>query len=173
MLKNELPPTPNIYDELKKDVQEFVNNTTYPNFLMSDYYRDYATRVKKMAATSPVYGEPVSTMSSGSNVNSGPFGSYGASSVSGGASAIGPLSPCDSLAASCSNLQESMISSATLPTLHEDSELKMNDVSTSRSMNVAKPKLTREMLLATQSRRLEVRPPGWVFCLFNFVSIYS
>lgn len=49
-----------------------------------------------------------------------------------------------------------------LPTLHEDSELVMSERSTLMKTSTDRhlPKLTHEMLLATQKGRLEVRPPG-------------
>lgn len=67
--------------------------------------------------------------------------------------------------------------SSTLPTLHEESELSLcNEVertthfgqsassSTSRPLKTAPEvpqRLTRDLLLATQNRRLDIRPPGW------------
>lgn len=56
--------------------------------------------------------------------------------------------------------------SSTLPTLHEDSELSLNDdfeklrVEAGRGSTELPIRLTRDLLLATQTRRLEIRPPG-------------
>ncbi|ALC46265.1 Axn [Drosophila busckii] len=56
--------------------------------------------------------------------------------------------------------------SSTLPTLHEDSELSLCDdfekvqLDGGRSNNDFPMRLTRDLLMATQKRRLEIRPPG-------------
>lgn len=56
--------------------------------------------------------------------------------------------------------------SSTLPTLHEDSELSISDdfeklrVEGGRTSADMPMRLTRDLLLATQKRRLEIRPPG-------------
>ncbi|XP_053964097.1 axin [Anastrepha ludens] len=56
--------------------------------------------------------------------------------------------------------------SSTLPTLHEDSELSLCDdleklrVESSRTSADMPIRLTHDLLLATQKRRLEIRPPG-------------
>ena len=57
-----------------------------------------------------------------------------------------------------------------LPTLHEDTELSINDdvaLMTTHGSSHQTPaeipmRLTRDLLLATQKRRLEIRPQGYV-----------
>lgn len=161
ILKNELPPNGNIYDDLLKEVQAAINNTTYPNFLMSSFYRDYVEEVQRASAKSSKCLEP--PVASTSHCVSGSTGSLATNAgllPSGYTSAISSLSPCDSLGASCSNLPDSFLVSSLLPTLPEDSELTMHVDLSAKPLSIAKPKLTKDLLLATQSRRLEVRPPG-------------
>lgn len=157
ILKNELPPNANIYDDLRKEVQATINKTTYPNFLMSDFYRSYTEDVQKAGTKISTKYEP-NLMTSVTGESVGNLVMNTIPTPSGCTSAVGSLSPCDSLGASCSNLPDSIMVNS-LPTLHEDSELAHGDLP-AKPVTVSKPKLTKDLLLATQSRRLEVRPPG-------------
>lgn len=58
----------------------------------------------------------------------------------------------------------SLINTSNLQTLHEDTELKLNAKSHSMKPRTVRtmPKLTEDLLLATQKGRLEVRPQGYV-----------
>lgn len=60
------------------------------------------------------------------------------------------------------DLVSSLINPSNLQTLHEDSELKLNTESHSTKARTDRPtpKLTKDLLLATQKGRLEVRPQG-------------
>lgn len=101
------------------------------------------------ASTSAVMGAPTAGSCSASGSVYGPSTS---------ASSSGSVSATDTLPRS-----------STLPTLHEDSELSLSDdfeklrVEGGRMSSADMPmgmRLTRDLLLATQNRRLEIRPPG-------------
>lgn len=70
-------------------------------------------------------------------------------------------------ASSSSGGSEQLTRSFTLPTLHEDSELTLGEASCasgsqmgSRTPADVPMRLTRDALLATEQRRLEIRPSG-------------
>lgn len=126
---------------MQQDVEKIMNETTYPNFLRSDIYVQHVQNMQSGLNEGIGYDTGGYLFNCNSNPNS-------TSSSSGSASA-----------------HEYLKRSSTLPTLHEDSELVCENFSglsiggskTPLDMPV---KLTRELLLATQERRLEVRPPG-------------
>lgn len=154
IMKNEREPDVNIYHDVQKDVEEKIAKTTYPKFLQSKFYFEYADQVqKRYELLNNNYPIGIGYATSGSISKQ-----YGGEMVSGCMS----RSPCDSLDASCSNLQESLTMNTVLPTLHEDTELTIhNDVSTKSlaGRGNTKPKLTKESLFLSQSRRLvDVRP---------------
>lgn len=97
------------------------------------------------ASTSAGIGAPTGSCSASGSV-------YGPSTS---ASSSGSVSATDTLPRS-----------STLPTLHEDSELSLSDdfeklrVEGGRGSADMPMRLTRDLLLATQKRRLEIRPPG-------------
>lgn len=153
ILKNEIEPDANIYNDVQRQVEEKITLTTFPKFFQSKFYFDYAEQVQKPTVSlNNNYGSGYAA--GGSNVNQ-----YGGEMESGRSTATNLVSPCDSLDASCLNLQESLMMNSVLPTLHEGTELTVHDVST-KSLGSKKPKLTKEALLATEMRRLEIRPPG-------------
>lgn len=151
--KNEIEPDANIYNEVQRQVEEKITLTTFPKFFQSKFYFDYAEQVQKPALINS-YGIGYAAGNSGSGINQ-----YGGEMESGRSTATNLVSPCESLDASCLNLQESLMMNSVLPTLHEGTELTVHDVST-KSLGSKKPKLTKESLMATQMRRLEIRPPG-------------
>lgn len=155
ILKNEIEPDANIYNDVQRQVEEQITLTTFPKFFQSKFYFDYAEQVQRPAV--PVnnnYGIGYAACNSGNSINQ-----YGGEMESGRTTAANLVSPCDSLDASCLNLQESLMMNSVLPTLHEGTELTVHDVST-KSLGSKKPKLTKEALLATEMRRLEIRPAG-------------
>ncbi|GAB0094956.1 Axin [Sergentomyia squamirostris] len=115
----------NIYDEIQKDVERAINESSYLQFLKSEIYLEYVR-------SSGAVGAGVLPTS--------------ASSSSGGS--------------------EQLTRSFTLPTLHEESELSLGDAAAAMSqMGNRTPanmpiRLTLDALLATQNRRLEIRPSG-------------
>lgn len=150
-LKNENQISSNIYDQMQKDVEKIINETTYPNFLRSDIYVQHVQNMQVGL------GSACSGATGTCSVTSASYG-YG------GGGSSNPTSTSSS-SGSCS-AQEYLKRSSTLPTLHEDCELVCEnlqelEVNEENSAPVGMPvKLTRDLLLATQKRRLEVRPPG-------------
>ncbi|XP_055716596.1 axin isoform X2 [Phlebotomus papatasi] len=125
---NKIQLSANIYDQMQKDVERAINESTYLHFLKSEIYLEH---VRNMTST-------------------------------GGAGA--PQIPS---ASSSSGGSEQLTRSFTLPTLHEDSELTLGEASCasgsqmgSRTPADVPMRLTRDALLATEQRRLEIRPSG-------------
>lgn len=106
-------------------------------------------------SVAPFINLPMST--SGGNI---PVG--GACSASG--SVYGPSTSASS--SGSISATDTLPRSSTLPTLHEDSELSLCDdfeklcVEGGRMPADMPIRLTHDLLLATQKRRLEIRPPG-------------
>lgn len=166
--------TPDIFDQMQSDVAMIIGRTTYPNFLQSDLYLQYVQNMQTSSGSG----------SGGASCVSIPLGlpTAGASSSSAGA--------ISSMTSSSSTSELISHSSSALPTLHEDSELVNADSieqlygatgpavagssisvtsgvsgsASSSSSNIASNKpamtLTKDALMATQRRRLEMRPPG-------------
>lgn len=141
--KGEIPANANILDTVQKSVENSISQTTYPSFLNSDLYRQHVEELQNAVAV-------------GSFV--APTASLTASSSS--SSSTTSLSSYDTLGACSTTLQEHLTKNSILPTLHEDAELAIAEDTTSKSLVSSNPKLTKDLLLATQKRRLEVRPPG-------------
>lgn len=158
-IKNGRDPDVNIFRDVQREVGEKITMTTFPKFFESKFYFDYSEQVQK-PRTVLNNNYSISSAYGGNGSNSG---HYGGEMMSGWTAATDFLSPCDSLGASCSNLQESLTMNSLLPTLHENQELKIQDVASTKSLSSGsstQPKLTRDLLLATQNRRLDVRPAG-------------
>ncbi|XP_055695508.1 axin [Lutzomyia longipalpis] len=118
----------NIYDQMQKDVERAINESTYLHFLKSEIYLEH---VRVMTSTGGTSAQPIPS----------------ASSSSGGS--------------------EQLTRSFTLPTLHEDSELTLGEASCASGSQIGSRtpadvpmRLTRDALLATEQRRLEIRPSG-------------
>ncbi|KAM7363781.1 protein axin isoform 1-T1 [Cochliomyia hominivorax] len=219
-LKNEIPLSPNIFDEMQKHVENTIRDNIYPSFLCSEMYILYIQQMSAAHERFSSSGGPTTGLascstgssSSGSGASCGSNNGGGASGGGGGgacalpfagastssgkvSSTLGPIInlPASTSAAigattagSCSasgsvygpstsasssgsvSATDTLPRSSTLPTLHEDSELSLSDdfeklrveggrVSADMPMGM---RLTRDLLLATQKRRLEIRPPG-------------
>lgn len=124
---------------MQNDVEDSISKNTYRNFLQSDMYLRYIQNLNTHQQQQPQAFISTSTSSSNS-----------------------------------SEEQSKLISrSSTLPTLHEDTELlnydeSDNNTGTGRKGTMTMT-LTRDALLATERRRLEMRPAGWVsVVLFRF-----
>lgn len=127
----------NVFDEAQMEVRRLINNTTYSNFLQSKMYLQYVQAMQNPASA---------------EFSSGSGSSSSSSSISAREMAL--LSQ----------------SSGLLPTLHEESELITNNsvpvhssstgsISAGHHTPVVEPmRLTKDILLATQKRRLDVRP---------------
>ncbi|XP_065370738.1 axin isoform X2 [Calliphora vicina] len=222
-LKNEIPLSPNIFDEMQKHVENTIRDNIYPSFLCSEMYILYIQQMSAAHERFSSSGGPttgLASCSTGSSSSSGAScgsnnGGGGAAAITAGggggacalpfagastssgkvSSSLGPIInlPASTSAAigastagSCSasgsvygpstsasssgsvSATDTLPRSSTLPTLHEDSELSLSDdleklrveggrVSADMPMGM---RLTRDLLLATQKRRLEIRPPG-------------
>ncbi|XP_037814946.1 axin [Lucilia sericata] len=222
-LKNEIPLSPNIFDEMQKHVENTIRDNIYPSFLCSEMYILYIQQMSAAHERFSSSGGPTTGLASCSTGSSSSSGaSCGSNNGGGGATALavgggggacalpfagastssgkvsstlGPIInlPASTSAAigastagSCSasgsvygpstsasssgsvSATDTLPRSSTLPTLHEDSELSLSDdfeklrveggrVSADMPMGM---RLTRDLLLATQKRRLEIRPPG-------------
>lgn len=142
-LKDEIILTPDVYDQMQHDVERIINETTYPNFLQSEMYLQYVQQaqqsssieITKMAVTS----NTTATTSTVSETSS-----------------------------------KFLSRSSTLPTLMEevcddtmDANAILNDsinripsASSSTTGSKVPMSLTKDALMATQRKRLEMRPPG-------------
>lgn len=113
---------------MQSEIECVINNTAYPNFLLSEIYLQHVQLMQSAAVAT--------------------------------ASASSSSSTCSA--------QGNLPRSLTLPTLHEDTELSICEeaagmhVMGSHTPSDVPLRLTRNLLLATQNRRLEVRPPGLV-----------
>lgn len=149
IFKGELPVNVNIFDKVQKTVEKKINDTTYPCFLCSEIYRRHIEEVQNAIAANNM-SMPSATVS----------GRLSSSSPSSSSSSTTSLSSYDSMGACSISLQEHSKKNAILPTLHEDSELTIADEPTAKTLDNSVPTLTEDWLLATQKRRLEIRPPG-------------
>lgn len=119
-LQDELPLTPNIFNQMQKVEEKNIEEITYINFLQSDTYCDYVE--------SKCNPHHLSSTSSSSE-----------------------------------DLAKHISRSSTLPTLHEDTELINYDSDITCNTTVASGlsmALTKDALMATQIKRLEITPSG-------------
>lgn len=126
------PLTSNLFDQMQKEVEMKISSNTYRNFLQSDMYLRY---IQNLNTHQPPQQAFISTSSTSGSSNS-------------------------------SEEQSKLISrSSTLPTLHEDTELlnydeSDNNTGTTGRKGTMTMTLTRDALMATETRRLEMRPAG-------------
>lgn len=127
---------------MQHDVVRIIADTTYPSFLQSELYIQYVAHAQSVAAeNAAVAGGTIHTSATNT------AGSTSSSSGSGSAN-------------------ERLPRSSTLPTLHEDTELSITDdmsplpLCETHTPNEMPMRLTKDLLLATQRRRLDIRPPG-------------
>uniref|UniRef100_A0A182J0N8 Uncharacterized protein n=1 Tax=Anopheles atroparvus TaxID=41427 RepID=A0A182J0N8_ANOAO len=218
-LKNDLVLSRDIFDKMQSRVADIISETTYPHFLQSDLYLQYVQNMQSCSSSSSVIGSgsnsnlgaPTGSTSGagggasgsahgagagGSNNGSGSGGSGGGSSSNSNGMMMGYGMPC-SLTTSSSTSDLFVLTSSSLPTVHEDAELVNADsieqlygatgpgldslMALSGPSNnppllapppgaMAPPSatssskvpmtLTKNALMATQKRRLEMRPPG-------------
>lgn len=143
--------TPDLFDQMQQDVERIINETTYPNFLQSEMYLEY-----------------VQNYQSAMDRSHGPAGSMTTNVTTATSATISEAS------------SKFLSRSSTLPTLHEEGDglnaegsdcgaasgysetsNRVPTISGSSSSKVPMS-LTRDALMATQRRRLEMRPPGYV-----------
>lgn len=148
--QNGITLSQNIYDPLQKSAEHTIREKIYPNFLRSDMYIQY---IQQMSALHDRL-EPCGSADSMQVGDVGqPYGTRSAGALYGpsvSASSSGSGSATDTLP-----------KSSTLPTLHEDTELATCNVFDNLQLSGGMPmRLTRDLLLRTQARRLDVRPAG-------------
>lgn len=143
-LKDEIILTPDVYDQMQHDVERIINETTYPNFLQSEMYLQYVQQATQCAIDRSQISQTITSSTT-------------------------------TTSSTISETSSKLISrSSTLPTLMEEvadgSSMDaieaavgfsdaINRVPSNTSSKVPMS-LTKEAILATQKRRLEVRPPG-------------
>lgn len=158
-LKDELILAPDLYDQMQLDVEKLINETTYPNFLQSELYLQHVREMQEKKSQQNTLLVP-------------PLGAATTQTTTATSSSL-----------TSENSSKYLSRSSTLPTLHEESELHNVDVtqtqdivgaassssaaphssSSEAARNVPnKPpmSLTKDALMVTQRRRLEMRPPG-------------
>jgi axin 1 len=159
-LKDEVPISPRIYDQMQKDVKRIIQETTYPNFLQSEMYLSYVQHATQGCASS--------SSISGSIINSSEC-------------QIPQVLTSTTTAASSLTISEAsskfiLSRSSTLPTLIEEGDGSSltdlaegaigfsNEPKNRAPLNASSTKiplsLTKDALMATQRRRLEMRSPG-------------
>lgn len=175
------PASPDIYDQMQNDVVLIIQETLYPNFLRSDIYIQHVQNMQCGLGSSNRstcsdrggnsgsggFNDASHNTATANQLQSSQYSGGSSSSLAGGPSQLSGAS-CGSGTTSTSSssgtcsAQEFLRRSETLPTLHEDSELICDDsnIGSRTPIGAAPLKLTRDLLLATQNRRLEVRPPG-------------
>lgn len=145
--------TPDLFDQMQLNIEKIINETTYPNFLQSDMYvqyvRNYQSAIERChAPTSSIETTNTTTATS--------------STISEASSKF-------------------LSRSSTLPTLHEecdganadgsesgavggysDSSSRVPTIGAGSSSSKVPMSLTKDALMATQRRRLELRPAGYV-----------
>lgn len=146
-LKDELILTPDVYDQMQQDVERTINDTTYRNFLQSETYLQQVQMAQSSNERSTLLGSIVTTNTT------------------------------TTTSSTISETSSKFLSrSSTLPTLHEEGDGPANEdvasggfgseiraPATGSSGGTKVPmSLTKDALMATQRRRLELRPPGYV-----------
>jgi axin 1 len=148
--------TPDLFDQMQQDVEKIINETTYPNFLQSEMYlqyvQNYQSAMERNQAGSIITTNTTTVTSSSISEASSKF----------------------------------LSRSSTLPTLHEEGDgpnaegsengaasgygetsNRVPTISGSSSSSKVPMSLTKDALMATQRRRLEMRPPGYVALMTN------
>ncbi|KAH8275975.1 hypothetical protein KR044_011371, partial [Drosophila immigrans] len=127
---NEIPLNTHIYDGMQNHVKTTIRDNIYPSFLCSEMYIQYVQQMSAAKEHFSCSASSASAMRKQSRISTA------------GDTAI-PLG-----------------GSSTLPTLHEDAALSTGDDLEKVKANDIPMRLTRDLLIATQKRRLEIRPPG-------------
>lgn len=141
IIAKKIPPNPYLFDELQRKVVDDIAEKLYPTFLQSDVFIQFNNEQNRRDVTNNTTDQA----SAGSSSDAATSNTDGAASYSGMAVDLTPL-----------------ISTSNLQTLHEDTELTISTepIATKTTTDRPMPKLTKDLLLATQKGRLEVRPQG-------------
>ena len=145
--------TPDLFDQMQQDVERIINETTYQHFLQSDMYLQYVQNYQSAIERSHASGSSITTNTT----------TVTSTTVSEASSKF-------------------LSRSSTLPTLHEEGDGTFAEaggseagtvsgfsetsnrvpISGSNPSSKVPMSLTKDALMATQRRRLELRPPGYV-----------
>lgn len=131
--KEETQPDPNIFDDIQREVEKTISENIYPSFFHSPVFIEFANKNAE------------SVVAETSVIPNNADGTFNTNKIASSASV------------------DLLSNAMSLQTLHEDVELKLNEnthPSKSSSTHRSTPKLTSDLLLATQKKRLEVRPSG-------------
>lgn len=162
--RKEIEPVPRIFDDLQKKVEKIIEKEVYPAFLMSDIFIEFVQSRQDEGITVEIANETNTLPTQIDSSSASGLCSSNSSSRTDITASTAPMT--DGHVASAYNLMNAdlispIINASNLQTLHEDSELKLNAESHStKSRTEGRPMLTKELLLATQKGRLEVRPQG-------------
>nr|XP_029736142.1 axin-like isoform X1 [Aedes albopictus]XP_029736143.1 axin-like isoform X1 [Aedes albopictus]XP_029736144.1 axin-like isoform X1 [Aedes albopictus]XP_029736145.1 axin-like isoform X1 [Aedes albopictus]XP_029736146.1 axin-like isoform X1 [Aedes albopictus] len=179
-LKNEKVLTPDIFDQMQADVAAIISTTTYPNFLQSDLYIQYVQNMQfggsggsgsggasciSLPAGIPAAGPSSVTVAPGA-LSSLTSSSSTSELISHSSSALPTLHEDSELLVNADSIEQ--LYGATGPVVVASNISFTSGVSGSGSSSGSnlvpggKPAmtLTKDALIATQKRRLEMRPPG-------------
>lgn len=142
--QKKIPPNTNVFDDLQYQVKETIATTSYLSFLTSEFFCKYNRDQDNKFETKPVF-TATNVASAINNAGVASSSADGAASLSGKTYELLP-------SFTTSNLQ----------TLHEDTELNLSQepILTKTTTDRPMPRLTEGLLLATQTPRLQIRPPG-------------
>lgn len=157
---DQIDPILNIFDKFQNDIEKRIEETSYRTFLQSSAFISYVNQ----------YTINVPCTSSSTSISTNP-GIYLATTTQTSTATTSNVTLCSSdgnATASVITVNQMPIElpqlhlSSNLQTLHEDSELKTSDLqhTTKTTTDRPMPKLTKEVLLATQNKRMQVRPQG-------------
>jgi axin 1 len=148
-LKDEIILTPDIYDQMQQDVERIINDTSYPNFLQSEVYLQYVQQATQSAIERNAISFTSTTTATVSNSSSN---SETSSKFLSRSSTLPTLME-ENADGTIADLADAASSCYNDPT---------NRVASGNSSNSGKVpmSLTKDALMATQRRRLEMRSPG-------------
>lgn len=169
-IQKKIEPQPHIFDELQKEVEKIIEKEVYPAYLTSDNFIKYIQNCEDGAAAAEVTNTPPLPANSSGSSYSVASGSSSSTAVAMHSMVASTPDGADGAAATSFSrindvtVHSPFINTSNLQTLHEDTELKLNAKSHSMKPRTVRPmpKLTEDLLLATQKGRLEVRPQGYV-----------
>lgn len=154
-LKDEIILTPDVYDQMQHDVERIINETTYPNFLQSEVYLQHVQQatqsaIERSQITQATTTTTTATSSTISETSSSKFLSRSSTlptlmeeAVDG---STGDIAEASSAASASGGFIEPMRAPST-----------SSGTTTTRKVPMS---LTKDALMATQGRRLEMRSQG-------------
>lgn len=167
-LKDEIILTPDVYDQMQHDVERIINETTYPNFLQSEMYLQYVQNAQQSSGsgiidrsghfsqqqqtiTSTTTAATSSTISESSSKFLSRSSTLPTLMEETGDGSIGDVAEASTAIQSGDLINRMPINAATSNN---------NNISNINSNSKVPMSLTKDALMATQRRRLEIRSPG-------------